>query len=542
MKILAVDDEQIMLEAITKILTHAPGIQLETARSGREALEKAESFHPHLIMMDIKLPGANGLETLAEIRRLLPNVVAIIISAYDNFIYAQDAIRLNVFDYLLKPVNKTRLLEIIARVAKHLENLHNVRQAEIVQRERYQKLRPLVERELLHSLQTATKPSLWENYQTMLEIEITAGFFMALVFPEPSALFGPTGEPGAQLQEKLVSLAEWLRHRFGCLIGPLQNNPVILFIPFEKNDFKAVDFAELQQSFGNRILKYIKDEPALTPVRIGVGNIRLDPAHFSLSYQEALQALRQPGEGLLYYNQASEQQANPAQENILELELHEIVEAVRFGHLARVETLLQKFTAKYSGSSGLEHEHLLTHLLELLLTSYRFCREVSQDQTHRLTIKQLLTILDTSHCLADTLSQVAATLVTLTAIIKDKRANQVRAIIIQAKALIDDLYQQDLSLEEVARAVAISPFYLSRLFREEMGLGFTEYLTRLRLEKSLTLLAQGLTVKECSFAIGYNDPNYFSRLFRKHFKVSPTEYRETTLPKKGVIAHEHSGD
>jgi two-component system response regulator YesN len=540
MKILAVDDEQIMLEAIAKILVNEADIQLETAHSGREALEKAESFHPHLIMMDIKMPGINGLETLTEIRRLLPNVVAIMISAYDNFIYAQDAIRLNVFDYLLKPVNKTRLLDVIARAAKHLENLRHDRQTEIAQRERYKKLRPLIEKELLQTLQTATNPVLWEDYQALLEIEITAGFFMALSFPEPLAQFATKKEAENQLLEKKALFTEWLRRRFGCLIGSLPNNPLIIFVPFEQADFKEADFAGFQANLGNRILEYLKDKPLFAKVRIGIGHVRL-PAHFSLSYQEALQALRQAGEGLLYFNQAGDQRSTHGQENILELELHEITEAIRFGHLYQVEMLLPKFTAKYS-DSGLEHEHLLVRLLELLLTSYRFCREVSKDQTDYPAIQQLLTILDTSNDLAATLSLVTITLINLTKIIKDNRANQVKTIIIKAKAAIDELYQQDLSLEDVAHAVAISPFYLSRLFREEMGIGFTEYLTRLRMEKSLTLLVQGLTVKECAFAIGYNDPNYFSRLFRKYFQLSPTEYRETSLPKKGVIAHEGSGD
>lgn len=541
MKILAVDDEQIMLEAIAKILVNEADIQLETAHSGREALEKAESFHPHLIMMDIKMPGSNGLETLTEIRRLLPNVVAIMISAYDNFIYAQDAIRLNVFDYLLKPVNKTRLLDVIDRVAKHLESLRHDRQTEIAQRERYKKLRPLIEKELLQTLQTATNPVLWEDYQALLEIEITAGFFMALSFPEPMAQFATKKEAKNQLPEKIALLTEWLRRRFGCLIGPLPNNPLIVFVPFEQADFKEIDFTEFQANSGNRILEYLNDEPLFAKVRIGIGHVQL-PAHFSLSYQEALQALRQAGSGLLYYDQASEQLPNPGQENILELELHEIMEAIRFGHLYQVDMFMQKFTVKYSGSVGLEHEHLLVRLLALLLTSYQFCREVSKDQTDYPSIKQLLTILDPSNDLATTLSLVTITLINLTEIIKDKRANQVKTIIVKAKAAIDQLYQQDLSLEDVARAVAVSPFYLSRLFREEMGIGFTEYLTRLRMEKSLTLLLQGLTVKECAFAIGYNDPNYFSRLFRKYFQLSPTEYRETSLPKKGVIVHEDSGD
>jgi two-component system response regulator YesN len=536
MKILVVDDEPIMLEAIAKILTNDTTIQLEIARSGREALEKAESFHPHLIMMDIKLPGVNGLEALAAIRRLLPNVVAIIITAYDNFIYAQDAIRLNVFDYLLKPINKFRLLEAITKVAGHLDQQHRACQAELVRQEQYQKLRPLVERELIQTLQSGSQPELLKEYQALLDLEISAGFFMAISLTGKLAKAASAPTNPEPLSPKLSAVAEWLRRRLHCVIGPLDHQPLIVFVPLNREEYKETDFYELQQTFCTRVYEYLTVEQRLVPVRIGVGSVHLSPANFSLSYQEALLALRQNEAGLFYYHGAADPATNPAREEDLEADLREIASAVRFGHLYRVETLYHKLTVAYLGSVGEEQRQLLIHLIELVLTSYRFCRELSKDQSHRPTVKQLLTILDSSAGLTDSLTLVGAIITNLTLIIKNNRENQVKTLIIKAKTLIDQLYHQELSLEKVARAVAISPFYLSRLFREEMGVGFTEYLTRLRLEKSLMLLAQGLTVKECSFAVGYNDPNYFSRLFHKYFQLSPTAYRETSFPKKGASA------
>jgi two-component system response regulator YesN len=542
MKILVVDDERIMLEAIAKILTNEPGIQLETARNGREALEKAESFHPHLIMMDIKLPGANGLETLTAIRRLLPNVVAIIISAYDDFIYAQDAIRLNVFDYLLKPINKTRLLEAIAKVAGYLEQQRRACRAELAHQEQYRKWRPLVERELVQALQSGGQTELIKEYQALLGVEISAGFFMAISLPRKLVdVAGTTANPEPSAV-KLTALVEWLRHRWRCLLGPLRHQPLIVFVPLDREDLKEGDFSKLQQTYSRRTWEYITTEQRIAPVRIGVGAVHRYPANFNLSYQEALQALQQDGEGLFYHQDVAGQPANPAWENGLEANLHEIAEAVRFGHLYRVETLCHKLNVAYSGNVGEEQRQLLIHLVELVLTSYRLCREISKDQSRRPTIKQLLTILDSSADLADNMTLVSAILADLTLVIKNNRNNQVKAVIVKAKTLIDQLYQRELSLEEVAQAVAVSPFYLSRLFREEMGVGFTEYLTRLRMEKSLMLLAQGLTIKECSFTVGYNDPNYFSRLFHKYFQLSPTEYRATSLPKKGVFADENPGD
>jgi two-component system response regulator YesN len=544
MKIMIVDDEQIMLDAVAKILGNEAHLQLETARSGREAIETAEAFHPHLVMMDIKMPGCNGLETLAEIRRILPNVITIIISAYDNFIYAQESIRLDVFDYLLKPITKTRLMEVIAKVQNHLDKLLLIRQKETTLREQHQKLRPLIERELILSLQAGDKlGALEEEYQAMLEIEIKAGFFVALVYSDQLCQFETKIETNYQLAEKLTAFNEWLHYRFHCLIGPMQSNPLTIFVPVENSELQTADFRVARRVFGQRVLEYLTAELNFPKARIGIGAIRQGPAaQFSLSYQEALQALNQSGEGLLYYQSANHQTGNPLWEDTLELELHEIEEAVRFGHCHQVEALCHKLSVKYSGSLPPQQDRLLTYLLGLMLTAYRTCREASKEHPAYPPLKQLLRLVDHSNGLPNILTRVTATLINLAQIIKNKRANQVKTIIVKAKEMIDQLYDHSLSLETVANAVAVSPFYLSRLFREEMGIGFTEYLIRLRMKKSLTLLSQGLTVKECSLSVGYNDPNYFSRLFRKYYQLSPTEYRETSLPKKGVIADEHSGD
>ena len=121
----------------------------------------------------------------------------------------------------------------------------------------------------------------------------------------------------------------------------------------------------------------------------------------------------------------------------------------------------------------------------------------------------------------------------LTQKVKENRESQINNIVREAKEIVDARYQEHLTLEDLSRMVNISPFYLCRLFREEMGVNFTDYLAKLRMEKALTLLAQGLTGKECCFAVGYNDPNYFSRIFRKYYTMTPSEYREEQLSKKG---------
>jgi len=103
-------------------------------------------------------------------------------------------------------------------------------------------------------------------------------------------------------------------------------------------------------------------------------------------------------------------------------------------------------------------------------------------------------------------------------------------IILKARVFIDRNFHRDLTLEEVSREVHVSPYYFSKLFKEQTGDNFINYLTLRRVETAKQLLADGRrNIKTICNEIGYNDPNYFSRLFKRFEGVTPTEYREQVL-------------
>ncbi|MNC54862.1 HTH-type transcriptional regulator YesS [compost metagenome] len=96
----------------------------------------------------------------------------------------------------------------------------------------------------------------------------------------------------------------------------------------------------------------------------------------------------------------------------------------------------------------------------------------------------------------------------------------------RAKKYIEERYTDDLSLEEVADYVHLNPHYFSKIFKQEYGETFIDFVTRLRIDKAISLIGEGrLSLKEVSFEAGYKDPNYFSRVFKKITGVSPTEFR-----------------
>ena len=110
------------------------------------------------------------------------------------------------------------------------------------------------------------------------------------------------------------------------------------------------------------------------------------------------------------------------------------------------------------------------------------------------------------------------------ATIKEKESESVVA---KARNYIDENYNKDISLDEVSRMVDISPYYFSKLFKQEQGEGFVEYLTRIRMTNARQLLKnQKYSIKEICSMCGYSDPNYFSRIFKRYEGVTPSEFRE----------------
>jgi two-component system response regulator YesN len=108
-----------------------------------------------------------------------------------------------------------------------------------------------------------------------------------------------------------------------------------------------------------------------------------------------------------------------------------------------------------------------------------------------------------------------------------KKNEQANGVLAKAKSFIEENFHKDLSLEDVSRTVDISPYYFSKLFKEETGENFIEYLTKIRIEKAKKLLQnRDLSIKNICLDTGYSDPNYFSRIFKKQVGMTPTEYRE----------------
>jgi two-component system response regulator YesN len=249
------------------------------------------------------------------------------------------------------------------------------------------------------------------------------------------------------------------------------------------------------------------------------------------SYQEALLALNYRGQTPIQLFENLPEAQPRSWETDLQQEFQGILSAIRFGNERQVQTLLQSLALKYSQLNKEEQDRLFFYLLEFLLAAshlqeeYLKITESPRVGASDCSFQETVAIFSKKD-LSWIFDEISRRIMTITKTIKEGREKKVKGIIRHAKEIIDLKFREPLNLDDVSHAVGISPFYFSRLFREELGISFSEYLTKLRMEAALTLLAQGLPVKECCFSVGYHDPNYFSRIFRKYYDISPSEYRD----------------
>lgn len=153
-KIMLADDEGIVIDSLKFIIEKEFGDQcaIEFAKTGRSVIELAENFRPDIAIMDIQMPGINGIEAMREIRETNANVVFIVMSAYDKFDYAKEAIKLGVLEYITKPMEKTRIIAALRKAMEQIDRERNKRSNDLLIREKLETVMPIIESGLLYNL------------------------------------------------------------------------------------------------------------------------------------------------------------------------------------------------------------------------------------------------------------------------------------------------------------------------------------------------------------------------------------------------------
>ncbi len=506
--ILIADDEQPIINGLKLIINKYFYDQytiIAEAHNGRETIDLAEKHLPDIILIDVNMPGINGIEAIRTISKHGITSAFVLITAFEKFEIAQEALALGVCDYILKPVSKERLELALNTASLHIEKLRYLKEKELEFAEK-EKLHAVYMQEIFfYNLvnNTLTKEHIY-NFKN--SVHITKNFACIVLIKISSA------EPSHNL---LTSLTNFIHFKTNALHSSfLFMGCCIILLPLkEKSENEILDFTSM-----------LSEEFKL---QITTNNILLfsgTPENFhdiSLSWNFAKEKLFS-----MYYTNFFEQKPLQASD----FSLNDFYQAIAEGKYHKAIKLMQD---SIEVILSYETDSLFYFSDALLYKIIGMAVCLSTIQTIQHTGILTMNSIKSFHLVWDEGYKKEA-LISLLALLNkliSSTQNKINSpLITQVLYYIHSHYTELISLESAAEALSVSPAHLSRAMKEELGKGFARTLTETRLEHAKHLLKnQSLSIKEVSIQCGYQDPNYFSRAFKSYTGLTPLEYQEKEL-------------
>ena len=530
-KIMIGDDEGIVIDALTFIINRyfEGKCIIESAKSGRGVIELADSFRPDIVFMDIQMPGINGIEAMKEIKKTNSNTIFIVLSAYDKFDYAKEALNIGALDYLNKPIQQNVIVDILNRAMKKVDAEREKRSRELHIREKLETVVPIIESSLIYSvLFQQNYAENTENFKQLLGINADSGYMMVIECGdalEGSHLVNTLGA-SVRVQPNYRLLREIVKDHFSCIVGSMMANMVMVLVPCEGKYINSEDEYRGRIEIIETARKMVRElkEKLDAQFRVGIGSIR-DLGNAVESYMEAMNSIRLM-EGLVAHvkdlpiSGAYEADYPITMERAL-LEKTETGDVN--GAVVQAAGFFDWMVARYPECVM----DIKLKVLEIVLWAEKICYECGGMTYHFKSRHEYLPSLIGMKDYEELRAWFVSRIQDVSRNIATKKENSSNTIVSRAKEYIKNQYNKDISLDDVSREVNISPYYFSKLFKDETGQNFIEYVTSIRMERAKELLEHSdKSMKEICVEIGYGDANYFSRTFKKNVGVTPTEYKE----------------
>ena len=543
LKTFLVEDEVVIREMIKKMIPWEQyGFELAgEAADGEMALPLILKSKPDLLITDIKMPFMDGLTLCRLVKKELPDIRIVILSGYDDFNYAKQAISIGVEDYLLKPITKNAFIE-------RLEEIHNRYEHEKTQREYYEKFRLEMQeyeknasRDFFETLVRADS-NLAELYRRAdkLNLDIVAEAYNILIFTPDTSEGNYNSYDGcsdweAEVQDKINNY--FLNHPVAILFRHQVFSYAILVKgqkdTIEKNTEECV--------------KAIQDIMDRTEGRtdwfIAVGKSADRLSMLGHSYRTAVRAnsFRYLYDGhILDYQSLETRKENPSdsyREDSVQLRnvnINALNPAILQKFLSSgLAEEVEDFIRDYFNAIGQEPMGSLVFrnyvVLNVRFSVLSFLKKLGCDDSE-ISGQETDNIVEETGKSIETAVAYCGKMLKKAIVLRDENAgNQNRSVLKLAVDFIDNNYMdEEISLNKAAHVANVSANHFSALFSQNMGQTFTEYLTGLRMSKAKELLrCTAMRSNEIAGEVGYKDAHYFSYLFKKTQGMTPSEYRKT---------------
>ncbi|GGJ60729.1 response regulator transcription factor [Virgibacillus salexigens] len=492
MKVLIADDEIIIREGMANVIPWEENgfLLLDPAASAEEVIERIETEKPDILITDIQMKEMNGLELVSYIGKKNYCIESILLTGYDDFAYIQEALRQDVCDYLLKTSSPDEIITAVNRAKKRLEKdkkYHRWSNAA------YSEEKNTIVQTLFHQRDSKDQAKLAEALPELA----TPPYQLILI--------------GTTLDTQTLHSYEKIWN--GYLYGTWLHDDRFTLILTKRNTY--LEDGYLLQMAIKKIRQMVQQPIFMSNVISTLNELpykyeQLSQLHlYKYIFTDAVTISEQMVKertGIAYHERKEEF-------------LQQLITFLHNGEYDNLITWVHAFHTWLFSHSQATPDSIQFYVQNLYMETIRYMNRIQDHERRYESIPSASSWFQRpTEILQARFSQLQQDF--------QKQAQKNSNYVEQSIYYIEEHLGQSLSLQEVAGYISIHPNYLSELIRKKTGKSYVELVTTLRVQKAVDfLLYTSLTVKEIAKNIGYNDRKYFTKIFKKHYGVTPTQYR-----------------
>lgn len=523
-QVMIVDDEPLTRYALRKLISQnfeSLQVMLEVD-NGIEAVKQALDKKPDIIFMDIKMPGLSGIEASEKILAECPSMHIIILTAYDHFEYIQKALEIGVEGYLLKPISKDIVVNKIRDILMRIRLNEDKLEARKTLEKNVDVVVQLAERDFIDQLiQNVKDNESLSKYIDFLDYKMSYGYFICLSFEEEAHQFFNSTIIRERTRNKIeAAIGRYLPFMTKFIQASPRGNCIILFL----YDETSTAYNQIPES--QMIGEHLKHKLSLVEdvvIKVGIGNAYQNILECHRSFEEAYEVLKSTPTSEVKHYKYFEGHINKVIHQYPQLKVEELKEKMLIGSKDEAYNLFYAIVDDMIlGQMGLAilKEYLIQLYFDLRHVVINRGRLPSEHNSEFLIpFKQAVMIEE----IEKIIKLEGEFIIKMVA---DSASHGNSALTEHIYNYVHQRYTTNITLDDVAAEIGKTSQYTSKLFKELFGVNFIEYLAGMRLEEAKNLLTQSnLKVKEIAIKVGYEDANYFCRIFKKKMGMTPKEFR-----------------
>ncbi|MFD2614135.1 response regulator [Paenibacillus gansuensis] len=551
-KLLLVEDEEEVRESVMQEIDWARyGYEaVDKAENGKEAMECFERNVPDVVVTDIQMPFMDGLQLSEWIRAKYPTTKIIILTGFDEFEYAQKAVKLAIDEYVLKPFSSQELITVLTKIKLQLDEEFEQKENIHILEEHYRKSLPVLREVFLSSLVTTKlRRTEMEEKAGSYGIGLSGSAYLVSVLsmdtrqaeegadPDHTDRSRPPQAQSPSLKDSkdrqlqlfaVLNIAQEIADKHAAGHVFIHHDQIILLTISgqEHRELVMEQTLNVLEEMRQSTEKFLK-----ITITVGVGTVGSQMTDINYSYKDAVQALDYRmilgSNKIICIEDVETRFATKLRFD--ELKEHALLRTIKMGTSQEIEDVAEELFAGVTDTniSVTDYQMYLVEIVTSILTAAKdlgtgMDEIFGEDFDPFSRIRRL-------HHVDEAKQWILALCRNIMGHIANQRQYAYKSLVDQAKEFVQEHYHEsDININKVCSHLHISAGYFSSIFKKECKMTFVNYLQQIRMEAAQELLrTTDLKLFEIAEKVGFAEPNYFSFSFRKSCGVSPKEYRNS---------------